>query len=248
MAILTAGQIYEVKGPLKHRRGYKNDYLLAERIAFVNNIKEGEGVIATFDYLAALSGRRDLYGFHKVYADIYQEREHPFTTPPAASKAIIDFHDRFLISAFWHDPVKTSQRLQAFFSDGSWQVKDAAEHIVYLERVPAGSAVEPFAGLASSVEAPFGDVTVKTIDAGLGLAGLKLGKQEVRKGEKVPVELLYAALSGRSLLDGHPVQAGGNDFSPDQAPLRRVSCPAVGDLAERGILQRNLFAGGAAAA
>ena len=87
----------------RERLDFYQDDLSAVRWFFVNAIPPQEGVITTFDYLAPLSMRKDLYAFHKVYNDSYQNPDKialselntgkAFILPDQVHYALLDLQD-----------------------------------------------------------------------------------------------------------------------------------------------------------
>jgi uncharacterized membrane protein len=126
------------------RLNYHHDHLNNVRWSFVDAIPPQEGVIATFDYLAPLSLRGELYVFHKVYDESYQDPEHiklnelntgkPFVLPDRIHYALIDYKDLWLQDALKRSPKVTSERINAFLKNGHWKLIKHYGSIVLLKR------------------------------------------------------------------------------------------------------------------
>lgn len=123
------------------RNNYKADHLHQFRWNFVKSIPPDASVIASFDYVAELSGRKDLYAFHKVYHDSFQREDHRFLAPSDLSYALIDFSDGWIINSF-HGSPQIAKRIHSFILQGGWTVKGAAENIVLFTKGPGIRLVE----------------------------------------------------------------------------------------------------------
>jgi hypothetical protein len=126
------------------RLNYHHDHLDAVRWSFVDAIPPREGVVATFDYLAPLSLRKDLYVFHKVYDDSFQDPQamrsnelntgKPFVLPDQVHYALIDFHDPWMQADLKRSPKVVTERIHTFLEKGNWKVIKYYDSIVLLKR------------------------------------------------------------------------------------------------------------------
>lgn len=125
------------------RLDYHPDHLSAERWDLVRSIPKDAGVIASFDFLAALSNRADLYSFHKVYDDFYQAPakiaqselnvKSRFVVPPQVRYALIDYRDGWMASTMRHSSEVTEQRINEFLKD--WKpLKSYGSMVLYTKR------------------------------------------------------------------------------------------------------------------
>ncbi len=116
------------------------DGLSQERWAMVRSIPDDAGVVATFDFLAPLSMRKDLYAFHKVYHDYFQDKRllnrtglnmgHPFVLPANVHYALIDHADPWLRDALSRNPKVISKRVRDFLKE--WRpIKRVGRIILY---------------------------------------------------------------------------------------------------------------------
>ncbi len=126
------------------RLDYHADHLDALRWTFVNTVPAQAGVIVTFDYLAPLSLRKDLYSFHKIYGDDYQNLQKmewselntnkPFTLPSQVHYALIDFRDPYIQKSLRLKSQVTMRRIKAFLNSSHWKVLKHYGSIILLER------------------------------------------------------------------------------------------------------------------
>lgn len=130
--------------PFVYKLDYHRDRLDAVRWGFVDSVPSQEGVIATFDYLAPLSLRKDLYSFNKVYDESYLSPQEiksselnagrSFVLPDQVHYALIDFRDPWLMRSFKFWPQGTSKRVRSFLETGHWKVIKSYGSIVLLRR------------------------------------------------------------------------------------------------------------------
>lgn len=120
------------------------DGLQPVRQAFVAAIPKDAGVIATFDYLAPLSLRRDLYSFHKIYDEYYQTAQkikqselntaQSFILPANVHYALLDFDDTWFLYTRQLFPEKTAWWVRSFMERYHWKVVRRTKSLVLLER------------------------------------------------------------------------------------------------------------------
>ena len=145
--LLMALSIRDLSGyvvPFMYKLNRHFDHLDAVRWVFIEAIPPQEGVIATFDYLAPLSLRKNLYSFHKVYDEFYQNPKKiklselntgkPFVLPDQVHYALIDFKDGWIRDSFKLRPQITSERIQAFLQKSHWQIIKRYGSLVLLKR------------------------------------------------------------------------------------------------------------------
>ena len=114
------------------------------RQSFVDAIPKDAGVIATFDYLAPLSLRRDLYSFHKIYDEYYQNAQkiqqselntaQSFTLPPGVHYALLDLNDTWLQLTRKLNPKKTEWWVKTFLQNNNWKVVRRYKNLILLQR------------------------------------------------------------------------------------------------------------------
>ncbi len=137
--------LYCFLDPFVYKLDYhRNDRLDAVRWDFVSAVPPQAGVISTFDYLAPLSLRKNLYAFHKIYNESYQNSQEmkanelntgqSFILPDQVHYALIDFKDPWLKQSLKFWPQETSQRIRMFLREGHWQVIKSYGSIVLLKR------------------------------------------------------------------------------------------------------------------
>lgn len=146
------------------------------RTAMINRIPPEEKLIASFDFLAPLANRKELYSFHSLWQN-YQTFNNgkAFTLPDTVKVALIDWRCPWL----WGD-LLISRRVQSrqylerinhFYFSYPWQVRQAVDDIILMER--RGTSGLPL------VENLPSDAIIREIDAkisnNLTLANLKAG-------------------------------------------------------------------------
>jgi uncharacterized membrane protein len=110
----------------------------------INKIPADAAVIATFDYLAALSTREKLYSFHKIYDKAFQEPEQikhselniltAFTLPDDVHYALINFDDAWLLNSIDKEEQSTLNRIDKFYKDSPWKVIGKTDRTILLFR------------------------------------------------------------------------------------------------------------------
>ncbi len=126
---------------------YHKDNLESVRWAFIQAIPPGESVIATFDYLAPLSLRDNLYAFHKIYNDYYQNPKkirrselnlsQNFILPDHVRWALIDLQDPWLQQELSINYEVTNTRVRNFLDNHQWRLVAQEGSILLLKRNPS---------------------------------------------------------------------------------------------------------------
>jgi uncharacterized membrane protein len=107
-------QLYENRMQINYFNGFSANSGFSKEWTLVKMIPPDAGVIATFRFLPALSLRENLFSFHKVYLDEYQDPKKlyisdfntgkVFKLPDNVSYALIDVHDSW-ITRNWNPQV-----------------------------------------------------------------------------------------------------------------------------------------------
>jgi uncharacterized membrane protein len=144
LIILSAMNLCDYSKAFVGKLDYHSDRLGGVRWDFVNAVPSQAGVIATFDYLAPLALRHDLYAFHKVYDDSYQDLQdikinelnvgRAFVLPDQVRYALIDFKDAWLQKDLNEEPKSTHKRIRAFLENSNWKIIKHYGSIVLLKR------------------------------------------------------------------------------------------------------------------
>ena len=110
----------------KLRINVHQDYLNQKRWELIDRVPPQAGVVATFEFLPALSLREGVYSFHKVFDDTFQDLQEMkkselnvherFSLPKGVSYALIDFSDPWLVSRLQKDPKTVRLRISQFLS------------------------------------------------------------------------------------------------------------------------------------
>ncbi len=103
------------------------DGLMEARWSLVQSIPPQAGVVATFDFLAELSRRPNLYAFHKIY-----DMENPLVVPADVQYALIDFQDPWLEKALLQHPEAVTGSVYRFLED--WKEERRAGSTVLYRR------------------------------------------------------------------------------------------------------------------
>ncbi len=75
-------------------------------------------VVATFSFLPELSQRAQLYSFHKLYDEDYQNKDRNFQLPAQVRWALVDYEDSWLMVRVKNDYDFTVRHLRAFLNAG----------------------------------------------------------------------------------------------------------------------------------
>lgn len=118
------------------RLHFHQDGLNPKRWEMVKTIPKDGAVLASFDFLAALSTRHELYAFHKIYNDFYQNPSYSFILPQHIQYTLIDFNDLWLKNEFAFRPMEIAKRVQRLFEGNDWYVLQGANDIVLLTKSP----------------------------------------------------------------------------------------------------------------
>ncbi|MCM8812278.1 MAG: DUF2079 domain-containing protein [Candidatus Omnitrophica bacterium] len=106
-----------------------------KRAELIRKIPTDAGVIASFHFLAPLSSREHLYGFHNVYMNrnrMADERKE-YVMPEQAEYLLIDVNDPQMISKLLQMP-KLANNLYIFYHRHPWRLIEAVEGLVFLKR------------------------------------------------------------------------------------------------------------------
>ncbi|HRZ86172.1 MAG TPA: DUF2079 domain-containing protein, partial [bacterium] len=106
----------------------------AMKRALVEKVSPGASAVATFDFLPALSGRRELYSFHYLYWGYDQLTGKAFELPDSARTALLDFND---FNIFWaiYSP-HGDENMRAFLVGGKWLVVAGSDSSFLFEKNP----------------------------------------------------------------------------------------------------------------
>ncbi len=132
MVLSSLQYLYAHKDELRARIFLKEDGLHFIRWEMVESIPSEATVMSSFDFLAALSQRRDLYAFYKAH-HFAEGSWKPFVLPQG-SYALIDFDDSWLRADFSANPQKVAQKIHAFIDPNEWNVLKAYGEIVLLQK------------------------------------------------------------------------------------------------------------------
>ena len=116
--------IYLLRYKIAEKVGFIGQTASLNKWRLVNKIPAGASTIATFEFLPVLSLRDELYSFHKVYSDEYQDAlsfklsdfysKETFHVPAHVEYALIDFNDAWLQNSLHNDPIRTKSRISHF--------------------------------------------------------------------------------------------------------------------------------------
>ena len=188
ITLMMAAHLYSLNNSrldMIARINIKKDHLNSFRWDMVKAIPKDEAVIASFDFLAELSGRRALYAFYKVYHDYFQNETSSFITPEKVSYALIDFKDGWLLNQFYDKPQETVLRIQRFFSSQLWSVERAAEHLVLFKKGEGERLVEVSASQAEMSSA------LITVDNKFGLIHFEVDSDSFKSDSLIPLAFTW---------------------------------------------------------
>ena len=131
MIISSFYEVNNYKYLFAQRLDIKKDNLNPYRWQFADLIAREDSTVASFEFLAPLSPRKNLYSFHKVYWDPFVGHFH---APAHISAALVDFQERWLQDSFGYaaSQPEVVKRIQDFFQD--WGAVASAENIVLLKK------------------------------------------------------------------------------------------------------------------
>lgn len=140
-------QMHKYRVPLAIKTGFSHDSNDADKWRMVNHIPKDASVIATFEFLPALSLRKGLYSFHKVYSREYQDEasmresmfyvgQPPFRVPDDVSYALINFNDDWLSNAMRNDGEYAGKKIEEFMKD--WEKIDSSGAVKLFKRRSSG--------------------------------------------------------------------------------------------------------------
>lgn len=110
----------------------------------VDLIPPEAGVITTFRFLAPLSSRSELYSFHMLYGDEFNDLDkmgkielntrQAFRLSDQVTYALIDLEDPWYLSTLELARESEMKRINDFFNDPRWKVIKSADRMLLLER------------------------------------------------------------------------------------------------------------------
>lgn len=109
-----------------------DDHFKMARWDLVKSIPKDAPVIATFDFLAELSQRKNLFAFFLIYHRNFGPND--FHLPAPDSFALIDFMDQWLLNSLEMDPKPTANAIHNFFRNNDWNVVKAYNDVVLLKK------------------------------------------------------------------------------------------------------------------
>jgi uncharacterized membrane protein len=137
-------QLNDYRRELADQLHYQDPAKAAAQWAMIGKIPRDAGVIATFEFMAALSLRQELYSFQKVYDKYYQDesfaRQTPyyqkekFTLPSSVEYALIDLDDEWIRSVLARKDVKSVEKLEQLFYKENWRLLERYGHTLLLQR------------------------------------------------------------------------------------------------------------------
>ncbi len=129
---LAIFSLYSCANDLYLRLNIMNKHQAAEHWQLLNKIPNDAAVIATFDFLAPLSTRAELYSFHKIYDDAFQESKKikyselntnsVFILPANVHYAVINLNDDWMLNSLMKNKQKVSGRIDQFLNNSQWRL------------------------------------------------------------------------------------------------------------------------------
>jgi len=191
MLIFSVTQLMEYKNIIHFRTAFKKDHLHAYRQHFLKSIPKDASVIASFDFLAPLSMRKNLYSFHKIFDNQYQTPTSQFKPPANTKYALIDLNDGWLLADFKTYRRLVALRIQNFLEDG-WSVTNAAENIILLTRGETDQENK----LVEKSRIPFlpdKTTALATIDKNFSLSAIEPIKTPQKTKSLIPITFYWEA-------------------------------------------------------
>jgi uncharacterized membrane protein len=110
----------------------------------IGQIPSGAPVIATFRFLAPLSTRSEVYSFHKLYSDEFNDPKEMgrnelnthkgFVLSERVGYALLDLDDPWYVATFKLGKESELKRIDAFFNDPNWKVIYSVDKLLLLKR------------------------------------------------------------------------------------------------------------------
>ncbi len=137
-------QTYQAGSDILDRITYNNSFLTNYRWSMIRNIPVDAPVVASFIFQAELSRRKELFSFHKVFDDYYQNAEKikestlyvkkNFELPKNVNYAIVDFYDFMILYSLENNLESMSGHLQEFFKQSGLDVWQAAAETILFKK------------------------------------------------------------------------------------------------------------------
>jgi uncharacterized membrane protein len=130
---LTVLSVSLEKKYILRRTGAQIDNSHFSRRAVVERIPKKAAIVSTFAFLAELATRPELYSFHKIYFEGFQNSPAPYVLPEHVQYALIDFEETWITERSDSAPHKMAGTLRQFLNRG-WSVIYAIDNVVLFQR------------------------------------------------------------------------------------------------------------------
>jgi uncharacterized membrane protein len=154
----------------------------------IKKIPKNEPTIATLSFLSELSNRSQIYAFHKVYFDGYQQGPKPFKTPLFVNYALIDFNNPWLLAEYDFNPKRTNKYIRRFYEDRNWGLVSGVQETVLLKRD------EPFKLIEKTSLRQTNQNSQITIDSKFSLNSFEILQKGTQEGSIWPLKFTWQSL------------------------------------------------------
>ncbi len=132
MLVATCACGFYFKAPQFHVGGYlrtyKVDQMARAKQELVKLVPGEAPVMATFQFLPWLAGRRDVYSFHLVTTGYRMYTKERYVAPDHLKYALLDFNDTLTLNSFF--PQDAASNIRSFLESGAWRVEAGSGDIV----------------------------------------------------------------------------------------------------------------------
>lgn len=186
--------------PLFHRRvAAWQDRLDPARQKMLEQIPQNSSVVASFDFLAPLADRQEVFSLHNVWQNYATfTGKTPFALPQDLSYALIDWNCPWLWGDLLKAPRELSRqylnRINAMYHGRRWQVVEMIEGLTLLSAAPGPGQQPP---LVENSSVPFADVpgslNIKMGES-VSLVSLKVREDAPFSPDILPLEFVWRSL------------------------------------------------------
>jgi len=142
--LLTFALAVAVPGVILLKQARARDPLLAAcQREWVRQVPPDAAVVATFEFLAPLASRPELYSLHHIYSGHYTLSTVPYPLPPRVDYVFLNTQDRLT----FHSPAfyapSNYLNLQALFTNATWEITEHLENTLVHKRISDQAAPLP---------------------------------------------------------------------------------------------------------
>lgn len=152
----------------------RDPFLAARQREWVRQVPPDAAVVATFEFLAPLSNRRELYSLHHVYSGRYTLSTVPYPLPPRIDYVFLNTQDRLT----FHSPAfyapSNYLNLQTLLAEGTWILTNQIDPILVFHKTNERGGGCPCPAYPLDSEPPMNRTVEQENNTGLQLVGFTL--------------------------------------------------------------------------